>query len=161
MIIKEYDRQRAVEYAKYWAKKRNPSYYNFDGVGGDCTNFVSQCVYAGSGKMNYTPVFGWFYISSDVRTASWTSVEYFYRFIVGNLSVGPFGRLVDEKDVKIGDIVQLGSETGDFYHSAIISGFSSEGPLVCAHTYDVLDRPLYRYSFARARFISIEGVSDL
>ena len=28
---------------------RNPAYLDFHGLGGDCTNFVSQCLYAGAG----------------------------------------------------------------------------------------------------------------
>ena len=55
----EYDRQKAKEYAKKWAYSRNPKYYNFDNVGGDCTSFISQCIYAGSGIMNYTKDIGW------------------------------------------------------------------------------------------------------
>ena len=38
----EYNRNAAIEYAKKWAYKRNPNYYNFDLNGGDCTNFVSH-----------------------------------------------------------------------------------------------------------------------
>ncbi|MDE6790670.1 MAG: amidase domain-containing protein, partial [Clostridia bacterium] len=72
MAIKEYDRRAAVAYARRWAFSRNPNYFDFSNLGGDCTNFASQCVYAGSGIMNYTPVFGWYYISADNRTASWT-----------------------------------------------------------------------------------------
>lgn len=53
-----YDRARAVAYARRWALERNPAYLNFDGLGGDCTNFVSQCLYAGCGVMNFTPVTG-------------------------------------------------------------------------------------------------------
>ena len=40
-----YDRKAAVEYADYWAYRRNPKYYAFDDIGGDCTNFVSQCIF--------------------------------------------------------------------------------------------------------------------
>ena len=43
---KRYDRQKVIEYAKKWAYLRNPKYYNFDSVGGDCTSFASQCIYA-------------------------------------------------------------------------------------------------------------------
>lgn len=43
-----YNREKAVEYARRWAYDRNPQYYNFDPIGGDCTNFVSQCLFAGS-----------------------------------------------------------------------------------------------------------------
>ena len=53
-----YDRNAAVAYARKWAMDRNPAYYNFDGIGGDCTNFASQSIYAGSKIMNYTPVMG-------------------------------------------------------------------------------------------------------
>ena len=33
-----YNRQLAVEYAHRWAYDRNPKYYNFSGIGGDCAN---------------------------------------------------------------------------------------------------------------------------
>ena len=59
MKVKEYNREKAVEYAIKWAYKRNPKYYNFDSVGGDCTSFISQCIYAGSGIMNYKKHIGW------------------------------------------------------------------------------------------------------
>ena len=58
MTLRPYDRQAAVTYAHRWAYHRNPDFYNFDELGGDCTNFASQCLYAGSGVMNYTPTFG-------------------------------------------------------------------------------------------------------
>ena len=60
----------------------------FNGLGGDCTNFASQCIFAGSGVMNYTPVTGWYYISANNRTASWTGVEHLYNFLVGNKGLG-------------------------------------------------------------------------
>lgn len=59
--ISDYDRKAAVEYAHEWAYFRNPAFYNYQLLGGDCTNFASQCIYAGSKVMNYTPVFGWYY----------------------------------------------------------------------------------------------------
>lgn len=42
-----YDRNKAVAYAHKYAYSRNPNYYNFDNIGGDCTNFVSQVLAAG------------------------------------------------------------------------------------------------------------------
>ena len=63
MNIKSYDRNTAINYAKKWALDRNPRYYNFDAVGGDCTSFVSQCLFAGSKKMNYNFEKGWYYNS--------------------------------------------------------------------------------------------------
>ena len=48
MVIKPYDRRAAVEYAHKWAFGRNPEFYDFSEIGGDCTNFASQCLYAGA-----------------------------------------------------------------------------------------------------------------
>ena len=71
-----YNRQKAVDYARRWALNRNPAFYDFQAIGGDCTNFASQCLYAGAEIMNYTPVTGWYYRSASDRTASWTDTEY-------------------------------------------------------------------------------------
>ncbi len=55
-----YRREAALQYAERWALGRNPRYLDFEKLGGDCTNFASQCIYTGSGGMNYTPVMGWY-----------------------------------------------------------------------------------------------------
>ena len=102
MPIIPYRRSLAVQYARRWALSRNPAYYNFDDLGGDCTNFASQCIYAGSGVMNYTPIYGWYYITANDRTASWTGVEYLYRFLVGNEGAGPFGRVTQLQNIRAG-----------------------------------------------------------
>lgn len=158
MINLKYDRNLAVQYAKKWAFGRNPAFYDFSGIGGDCTNFASQCIYAGAGVMNYTPTFGWFYISANDRTPSWTGVEYLYRFLTENDGVGPYAQEVPLSELEIGDIVQLGRETGDFYHSPVVVGFSRGEILVAAHTYDAYNKPLSSYRFDRARGIHILGV---
>ena len=44
---------KTIKYAKKWALSRNPKYYDFDSIGGDCTNFISQCIYAGAKIMNF------------------------------------------------------------------------------------------------------------
>lgn len=67
MHLLPYNRSAAVEYAHQWAFGRNPEFYDFSQIGGDCTNFASQCLYAGGGVMNFTPEFGWYYISPEDR----------------------------------------------------------------------------------------------
>ena len=165
LVYKEYNRARAVEYARRWALSRNPLFTNFAGRGGDCTSFVSQCIYAGSCQMNFTPDFGWYYINEHDRAPAWSSVEYFYDFMTGrrdfmqmNGGIGPYGIEVDSTGAIEGDVVQLADETGDFYHTLIISGFSEGQTLVCAHTNDALDKPLSTYNFSSLRYIHIEGV---
>ena len=152
-----YDRTAAVAYARRWALGRNPAYYNFENIGGDCTNFASQCIFAGAHVMNYTPVMGWYYRSASDRTPSWSGVEYLYNFLVNNRGVGPYGRVVARKEAEPGDIVQLGTDGGDFYHSPVIIAVTPV-ILVAAHTYDALDIPLDAYSYDVARFLHIEGV---
>ena len=108
--------------------------------------------------MNYLSVFGWYYISLEDRTASWSGVEYFYNFLVGNMGLGPFGREVLEEEVEIGDVIQLYRDGVGFYHSLLIVGFSEEGILVGAQSDDAFDRPLASYTYDRARFLKIDGV---
>ena len=45
--ILSYDPTKAIAYAKKWAYRRNPSYHDYSNEGGDCANFVSQCLIAG------------------------------------------------------------------------------------------------------------------
>lgn len=155
-----YDRGAAVDYARRWALSRNPNYYDFSDIGGDCTNFVSQCIYAGTGVMNYTKDTGWYYISSSNRTPSWTGVEFLYDFLINNVSIGPYATEVTQGEADIGDVIQLGRADGDYYHSLLIV---STYPmiLVASHSYDALDRPLFSYNYYTARFLHIEGARSL
>ncbi len=152
-----YNRAAAVAYARRWALGRNPAYYDFEEIGGDCTNFASQCIYAGAGVMNYTPETGWYYISVNDRAAAWTGVEYLYNFLINNRSVGPYGHRVSQQEIQPGDIVQLGRRDGSFYHTPVILSVRPQ-ILVAAHTYDALDRPLSSYNYDQVRFIHIDGV---
>ncbi len=152
-----YDRTAAVAYARRWALGRNPAYYDFQGIGGDCTNFASQCIFAGAGVMNFTPVIGWYYRSVSDRTASWTGVEYLYDFLMNNRSLGPYGHLVPQWEARPGDIIQLSRADGDVYHSLVLLSPEPE-ILVAAHSLDALDRPLSSYNYAAARFLHIDGV---
>ena len=156
-LIKPYTRERAVEYARRWALSRNPLFENFSGIGGDCTNFASQCVFAGCCQMNYTPTFGWYYVSSSDRAPSWTGVEFFYDFMTANEEEGPFAAEVRRRQVRPGDLIQLADESGDFYHTLVVSQIAGLQILVCAHSQDSLDRPLSTYNYTTARFLHIEG----
>ena len=165
ILVKPYNRERAVNYAETWALRRNPLFLNFAGRGGDCTNFMSQCLLAGSCTMDFTPDFGWYYVSTVDRAPAWTSVAFFYDFITEqpafaneNAGIGPFGREVRAREIEIGDFIQLADEEGDYYHTLIITGFEPNDILVCAHTDDALNRRLSTYNFASLRFIHIDGV---
>lgn len=158
IVTMEYDREKAYQYAEKWAFGRNPLFENYSGIGGDCTSFVSQAMYAGSCVMNYTPTFGWYYTSPRNRAPAWSGVEYLYNFLVSNDGVGPFAVETYPGGLDIGDIIQLGNDRGDWYHSLLVTGFDEDGYLVSAHSDDAFNRPLSSYDFDMARFLHVVGV---
>lgn len=165
LLTGEYDRNNALLYAERWALSRNPLFYNFTSVGGDCTNFVSQCVLAGCCVMNYTPDFGWYYRSEEDRAPAFTGVEFFWDFFTGapafssqNGGIGPFGVEVTMAQVLPGDVVQLGRADGSFYHTLLVVDRTPRELFVAAHSNDVYDRPLSSYNAARKRYLHVEGV---
>lgn len=150
-----YDRRAAIQYAETWALKRNPKYLDFHNLGGDCTNFISQCLYAGLGEMNYTPVYGWYYISGDRRTASWTGVKYLYDFLIKNNREGPRATEVGRGAVIAGDVIQLGRADGTFYHSQLVVSVSRDDLYIATHSRDMWMRPLSSYEYGRIRYLRI------
>ena len=158
-MYKEYsiDIQAMIDYAKKWAYLRNPEYYNFEEIGGDCTNFVSQCLYAGGAVMNYTANTGWYYVNVNDRAPAWTSAEFFYRFMTSNKSTGPFGMTVPIENARVGDIIQLG-DSEKFYHSMLVVAIMNDDILIAAHSNDAYDRPLSSYDYKDVRCIRILGV---
>ncbi len=158
-----YDRAAAVAYAHRWAYGRNPDFYDFSNLGGDCTNFASQCIYAGAKVMNYTPTFGWYYRTANDRTPSWTGVQYLYNFLTANKGAGPYASDTSISNVEPGDIVQLVIDGNTYQHSPVIVEIRGRRPtpyniLVAAHSYDVDYRPLSSYDARMMRFLHIEGV---
>lgn len=153
-----YNRDRAAEYARIWALERNAAYLNFQGLGGDCTNFASQCLFAGSSVMNYTPVLGWYYNSSADRSASWSGVQYLYNFLTTNKSTGPYAVETDANGLEMGDLIQLGSTSTHFYHTPFIVAADSQNIMVAAHTFDAYMRPLSSYTYNNIRYLHIVGV---
>lgn len=160
--ILPYQRQNAVNYAKTWAHKRNPAYYNFTGIGGDCTNFISQCLYAGSKIMNYTPTFGWYYINANNRSPSWTGVQYLYNFLVNNKTKAVFATVVPLSEVEVADVIQLADENGFFYHSLLVTQVGNpptlDTILISTHSDDYYNRPLVTYNYSSLRCLHILGV---
>lgn len=161
-ILVPYDRAAAITYAHKWAYGRNPAYFNYAGIGGDCTNFASQCLYEGTGVMNYTPTYGWYYIDANQKAPAWTGVPYFYNFLTRDeISPGPFAVETDLRRVLPGDFIQLRYQGNEFQHTPIIvaMGFPAtmENTLVAAHDNDADWRPISTYDFTEIRFLHILG----
>lgn len=161
----EYNREKAVAYAHKWAFSRNKQYYNFDPLGGDCTNFISQCIHAGGAPMNYTRDTGWFYASLSKRAPAWTGVPYLHRFLTTNTGTGPYGSEQPLSMAEIGDVIQCKWHNIDeFSHSLIIVAINGEpvpsNILIAAHTDDSDHRRLDTYWYEKMRLIHIEGLRN-
>lgn len=162
-LLSPYDRAAAVRYAHLWAYGRNPAFYDYEAIGGDCTNFASQCIYAGAGVMNFTPTFGWYYRTANDKAPAWTGVEYLYNFLTRRApSVGPFASEVTLDRLRAGDIVQLSFDGVGWQHTPVVvyadRPRSYAEVLVAAHSADADDRPLSTYEFSAARLLHIAGV---
>lgn len=158
-----YDRDAAVLYAHQWAYGRNPRFYDYEYLGGDCTNFASQCIYAGSGVMNFTPTYGWYYLDANRKAPAWTGVPYLYNFLIrGNFSIGPLAEPCQLEDLLPGDLIQLSFKGETFQHSPIVVSVGNpvtpENVLIAAHSYDADNRPLSTYEYRMIRFLHITGV---
>lgn len=152
-----YDRAAATAYAKKWALSRNPRYLNFDGIGGDCTNFASQCLFAGSSVMNYQKDIGWYYRSPTDRAAAWSGVKYLHKFLTTNRNAGPFGEETDMRSIAVGDLLFLQSGQ-TLYHTLVVTGTQNGIPLVCCHTANAYMRPLSTYLYEAIKPVHILGV---
>lgn len=161
MKLRDYDRKSAVKYAKKWAFERNPEYYNFDSVGGDCTSFASQCIYAGAKVMNYNQN-GWFYKNGNNKSPSWSGVEFLFNFLTNNKGIGPFGIEISKERLELGDIAQISFDGKKYQHSLVIVNLEKpinlENILIASHTYDSYNKPISTYNFKKIRFIHIEKV---
>lgn len=161
MLIEiEYDRRAAVRYALNWAYARNPRFYDFQQIGGDCTNYISQCLYAGCGVMNYSKVNGWYYINVNDRAPAWTGVNFLRDFLLSNRGTGVYGEESPLSELRRGDIIQLINSSGQFYHTVFVSAILGPNPeniFVCAHSVNARNRQLSLYNYADTFSIHIIG----
>ncbi|MDD6796439.1 MAG: amidase domain-containing protein [Clostridiaceae bacterium] len=143
-----YNVNKAVEYARNYALKPNKLYKDFSDKGGDCTNFVSQCLFAGNLPLSN---------SWQPYTGTWIRVTELYYYLLRK----SYGHESDNKfDFQKGSIIQFFSNTKGYYaHSGIITEVLSNGDcLYCCHSYNKLDYPLseiYPILYDKFRIIHI------
>ncbi len=158
-----YDREAALNYAIKWALSRNPAFYDYSQLGGDCTNFASQVLLAGGAGMNYHSTLGWYYIDPNRKSPSWTGVNFLYNFLVSNQTKGPFGNVTNPTNVEVGDLIQLSFQGGPhFNHTLVVTKFGSPFGIdqiyVSTHTDDRYNVNLVQtYTWKQIRFIHIIG----
>jgi len=157
--VKNYNRNAAVAYAARWATGRNPAYYDYSAIGGDCTNFASQTLYAGSGIMDYTPEIGWYYIDANNKAPAWTGVEFLFRYLTEDVAArpGPVAEVTGPEAMQPGDLIQLSFDGNRFSHTLVVM-ISDPVIFVSAHSEDQFLRRLDSYSYNKIRYLHIDRI---
>lgn len=129
-----YNRLQAVQYAERWWNENNPAFKSFPV---DCTNFVSQCLYAGDAPMRGYPNKGkgW-WMRNNNWSYSWT-VAHSMRWYLQTSKTGLRATEVLRPDqLELGDVICYDFEgDGRFNHTTIVTALDQNGmPLVNAHT---------------------------
>lgn len=157
-----YDKANAVKYAdKYcgipWASgnstKYNKRYTNYTGIGGDCTNYVSQSMGdKEGGGLKFDSAWNCTYKIYDGADGSsaWVNADAFKNYLTYSgrgkiMAKGTFKELISPlpgypcgaiQKLDIGDLICY-AKGNDIDHFAIVTGFDSHGyPLVDTHTID-------------------------
>src|SRR5262245_44617292 len=142
-----YNRIAAVNYAQKWALSRNPQFPNYSaaaGGGGDCSNFISQCLNAGGWPM----IDGWnrdkyaWWAEKDKTSRTWSSASWFGGYI-SNCGIA---QPCERNDLVIGDIATIVYQNEHIDHAMMITEvrYLKSGPafLYCGHSTDRLNYPL-------------------
>ncbi|MER1986403.1 MAG: amidase domain-containing protein [Solibacillus sp.] len=145
-----YNRQLAVDYARKWWNSSNPRFPVFQD---DCTNFISQCLYAGGAPMRGQPnrAEGWWMVGEGERWSFSWSVAHSLRWYLETSQRGLRAtRVYSPSELQIGDVIFY-DFTGDgrIDHSVIVTSIRAGVPYIHAHTSNSADR-LYTYEDSTA-----------
>ena len=166
----KYNREKAVEYNYKYINDRNPDYFAFDGIGGNCQNLASQSLHAGGIPFDLTGDYKWKSFSSELdetseakgRTSSWTGTQNFYEYVKYNKK----GGVCADPDInmfyaEIGDVGHVGYI--DYSHAVLVVDLikNNEGKvidlLINANSVNVKDYPFLAYVYPNKRIIKILG----
>ena len=132
IIASAYNASNAVSYANTYWSNYNPNYSNYNSIGGDCANFVSQCLVAGGMQMTD----GWYWYSYDDRSASWSACASMYNYFK-NSGYEIIENPSDSQVIEGNPVLYYSSSKGRWSHAAICTGHDSSGnALVSAHNSD-------------------------
>ncbi|WP_243639646.1 amidase domain-containing protein [Streptacidiphilus pinicola] len=132
-------------YAETYWSHYNPAYRQFNGAGGDCTNFISQSLKAGGWQFasgwasDYDHT--WWYSATNPATQSWSwnGVNEWSWYALSSRRVT---NLPDVYQLGVGDILQMDFDRdGSKDHSMIVTYRSGSGmPYVTYHSTNTLNR---------------------
>lgn len=183
-----YNRENTFNWAqKYW-KNYSTEFINFgknEWDGGDCTNFVSQCIRAGGAENDTKGSHQWYYIrkgasaKTDSYSWTWSTARGLNSVLLGNYTkkeFGPkgmqkviFGDSAYSNDIgefiNYGDIIQYEFTAGSgIKHSAVVVGMVHNStlnryePVIATHTFDSWNLPWTKDAH-RSLFVHITEIN--
>jgi hypothetical protein len=167
-----YNNDRAVRYALTYALKPNPEFRFFPGHddgGGDCTNFMSQCIKAGGAPMAFGSSPWWYRMNGlsqkdDRWAVSWAVAHSLYWTLKtrskSRLSGLKAREVQDMQQLELGDIIQYEDKNGIIYHSAMVTAFANDKgmrvPLITQHSKNAINISYYKEKAKKMHFMKIE-----
>ncbi|SFA80443.1 Putative amidase domain-containing protein [Acetitomaculum ruminis DSM 5522] len=121
----KYNRNAAYQYAFKYYRNPNPAYVNFEQMGGNCTNFTSQCLKAGGIVQDNVGNYTWYYNNANNRAGAWSSAELFRQYFRNNVGSHDIKGLraggCRLSTTRLGDLVQR-VKNGKATHTMFICG---------------------------------------
>jgi hypothetical protein len=168
----KYNNEKAVSYALTYALNPNPQFKFIPGRndgGGDCSNFMSQCLKAGGAPFAYDSSPWWYRVngistSDDRWSLSWTVAHSLYWTLKKRNQYKLRGLKAQEvKDMQmleLGDLIQYEDKNGIIYHSAMVTAFTRDKgtivPLITQHSVNGINITHVKPKAKKMHFMKIE-----
>jgi len=162
-----YDRAGAYNWAHTYWDNYSVAYVNLGAQkwqGGDCTNFISQCLRAGDANNDKTGSYQWYYdskgnaeSSDDSYSWTWSTARGLNYIIMGNYKANEYGPKGTEK-VITGDL-EYNSSIGEYIMPGDIIQYQWKASLNITHSAIIVDM-LYNSSKERYEPVIAEHTND-
>lgn len=144
-----YSYSNALSYAEKYYKNYNKNYPDWSSSGGDCANFVSQCLYAGGKAMKGIPgnsssaesFSNWFSSGTSQNTknvsSTWRGADAFKWYWMDHSESYKKFTAVDSTSWNYGytgDAISLLNSNGRAMHTMLITGYNNPDFILSAHT---------------------------
>lgn len=167
--MQNYSREKAIKYASDYAMTPNSEYNYFkiyNETGGDCTNFVSQCLHAGGFIMDFNGRAPWWYrqngiskATADTCSMSWSNANSLYWCLKMRNQLkltGIKGMEVDDmSELELGDIIFYENLKGIINHSALITDIVQNIPYISQHSVEAFNIPPFKPTKKKMHFVKI------
>ena len=166
-----YDREAALAYADQYALTRSSEWVDYSRSGGNCQNYVSQCLLAGGIPMDPYGGAVWKWYDGNLsetpgasgRSRSWAGVQSFVAYVRNNTGYG----LVAQVDApyysgQSGDLLEMGTKDA-LRHTVIIRDLVLDADgltvdyLVNSNTTDMRNYPASLYGYSQFVLTRIAG----